>query len=89
MASPAIADAGLLPIILVLFAVLFNAGLAIINAHVTPISANAVIGMEVSTVVTAHANILWHYRPQMLPWYGMIARHRIVFCSSASSSLAN
>ena len=71
-ASPAVADAGFLPIMLVLFAVLFNAGLAIINAHVTPISANAVIGMEVSIVVTAHAIILWHYRPQMLPWYGMI-----------------
>ena len=71
-ASPAVADAGFLPIMLVLFAVLFNAGLAIISAHVTPISANAVIGMEVSIVVTAHAIILWHYRPQMLPWYGMI-----------------
>jgi putative polymerase len=71
-ASPAVADAGSLPIVLVLFAVLFNAGLAIINAHVTPISANAVIGMEVSIVLAAHAIILWHYRSQMLPWYGMI-----------------
>ena len=71
-ASPAVADAGSLPIMLVLFAVLFNAGLAIINAHVTPISANAVIGMEVSIVLAAHAIILWHYRSQMLPWYGMI-----------------
>lgn len=71
-ASPATADAGLLPVMLVLFAVLFNAGLAIINAHVTPISANAVIAMEVSIVLAAHAIILSHYRPQMLAWYGMI-----------------
>src|SRR6476620_12513162 len=71
-ASPAVADAGFLPIMLVLFAVLFTAGPAIISAHVTPISANAVIGMEVSIIVTAHAIIVWHYRPQMLPWYGMI-----------------
>ena len=70
--ASAIPDAGLLSIMLVLFAVLFNALLAIINAHVTPVSANAVIGMEVSIVVAAHAIILWHYKPQMLPWYGMI-----------------
>jgi putative polymerase len=74
--SPALAlavgDAGFVPIMLVLFAVLFNAGLAIINAHITPISASVVIGMEVSIVVTANAIVLLHYRPQMLPWYGMI-----------------
>jgi putative polymerase len=72
MAFAPTADAGLLPIMLVLFAVLFNAGLAIINAHVTPISANAVIEMEVSIVVAAYAIVLWHYHPQMLPWFGMI-----------------
>ena len=65
-------DAGLLPVLLVLAAVLFNAGLAIINAHVMPLSAGVVIAAEVMIVATAHAVILTHYRPQMLAWYAMI-----------------
>ncbi len=67
-----VSDAGLLPLLIVLAAVLFNAGLAIINAHVTPLSANAVIGAEALLVVAAHAVIFANYRPQMLPWYAMI-----------------
>ena len=66
------ADAGRLPLLIVLAAVLFNAGLAVINAHVTPLSANAVIAAEVLIVVAAHAVIFAHYRPQMLPWYAVI-----------------
>ena len=69
-ASPAVADAGFLPIMLVLFAVLFNAGLAIISAHVTPISANAVIGMEVSIVVDSPRDHTVANRPQTLPLDG-------------------
>jgi len=65
-------DAGVAPVLLVFCAVLFNAGLAIINGHIAPLSANVVIGMEVAVVAAAHAIILRHYRPQMLPWYGMI-----------------
>ena len=65
-------DSGLLPVLIVLAAVLFNAGLAIINAHVTPLSANVVIAAEVLIVVAAHTVIFANYRPQMLPWYAMI-----------------
>jgi putative polymerase len=63
---------GTLPLLIVFSAVLFNAGLAIINAHVMPLSASAVIGFEVLIVAAAHAVILANYRPQMLPWYGVI-----------------
>ena len=66
------AGAGVWPLLILLAAVLFNAGLAIINAHVTPLSANAVIGVEVLIVVAAHAIVIANYRPQMLPWYAMI-----------------
>jgi len=66
------ADSGILPVLIVLAAVLFNGGLAIINAHVTPLSANVVIAAEVLLVVAAHAVIFTNYRPQMLPWYAMI-----------------
>lgn len=65
-------EASLLALLLVLGAVLFNAGLAIVNGHIMAISAGAVIGTEIAIVAAAHAVILWHYRPQMLPWYGMI-----------------
>lgn len=61
-----------LPLLIVLAAVLFNAGLAIINAHVMPLSATAVIGAEVMIVAAAHAVVFANYRPQMLPWYVMI-----------------
>jgi putative polymerase len=64
--------AGSLPILVVLFAVLFNAGLAIVNGHVMHLTASAVIGAEVSVVLAAHALILSNYRPQMLPWYALI-----------------
>jgi len=64
---------GILPIAIVLFAVLFNAGLAIVNAHVTPLTASSVIAVEVLIVAAAHAVVLWHYRPQMLAWYAVIA----------------
>jgi len=65
-------DAGSLPILIVLAAVLFNAGLAFINGNITPLSSSAVIGAEVLIVITAHVAILAHYRPQMFPWYVVI-----------------
>jgi putative polymerase len=63
---------GTLSLLLVLAAVLFNAGLAVINAHIMPLSSGAVIAAEVMIVATAHAVIFANYRAQMLPWYVMI-----------------
>ena len=70
--SENLGDAEVLPLLIVMAAVLFNAALAIVNAHVTPLSASAVIGSEVLIVIAAHAVIFANYRPQMLPWYAMI-----------------
>jgi len=57
-----------LPALLVLVAVLFNAGLAVVNGHVADLSANAVIAAELLIVVAAYATILCNFRPEMLPW---------------------
>ena len=65
-------DAGIWPLLIVFAAVTANAGLAIINAHITPLSSGAVIGAEVLIVIAAHAVIWTHYRPQMFPWYALI-----------------
>lgn len=66
------AGAGVWPLLIVLSAVLLNAGLAVVNAHIVPLSANAVIGAEVLVVVAAHVVVLANYRPQMFPWYALI-----------------
>jgi putative polymerase len=60
---------GLLPICLVLAAALFNAGLAIINAKIKPLSSNIVILSEVLIVASAHAYILRNFQTRMVNWY--------------------
>ena len=65
-------DAGWLPVVLVLLSVLFNAMLAIVNAHVAPLNMGIVAGVEFLIVLAAQATAFHNYRPQMLPWYGML-----------------
>lgn len=65
-------DAGLFPVVIVLLAVLFNAVLSIINAHVKTLSMASVIGTELALVVAANLFSLYHLRRRMLPWHGMI-----------------
>ncbi len=72
-APPLHDDAGWLPIVLVVLAVVFNAGLAIVNAHVMRLSSASVIATELLIVAAAYLTIVRHFRPQMLPWFAMIA----------------
>ena len=65
-------NSGLLPMVIVLSAVLFNAVLAIVNGHIMSLTSSAVIGAEVSIILAAHAVVAMNYQPQMLPWYGVI-----------------
>jgi putative polymerase len=51
---------------------LFNAALAVLNAHVTPITAEYVIGVEVILVLFAHITAVFNYRPEMNQWYILI-----------------
>lgn len=62
----------LLPGLLVAAAVLFNPALAIVNAHVTPLSQGSVIAIELTLVVTAHVIALINFRPQMTTWYALL-----------------
>ena len=62
----------LVPALVVVAAVVFNAALAAINAHVTPLSQASVIGVEVALVLAAHIVATANYRPQMLTWYALI-----------------
>lgn len=61
--------AGLLPVVLVLAAALFNAALAIVNARFKPLSGNTVILCEVLIVASAHIYILRHFQTRMINWY--------------------
>ncbi len=58
-----------IPGLLVIAAVCFNAVLAVINAHVMPLSSAQVIACELVLVAAAHVVAIAHYRPAMLPWY--------------------
>jgi putative polymerase len=64
-------DLSLLPAVLVLAAILFNPLLAIVNGHVTPLSAGHVIAAEIALVGAAHVLALANYKPQMTPWYAL------------------
>jgi putative polymerase len=72
VAPPGRTDAGLLPVVLVLLGVLFNAALAIVNGQFMRLSMGTVIAAELLIVAAAHVTILRNYRQQMLPWYGMM-----------------
>jgi putative polymerase len=75
--SYAVADAGRrgwlrsLPAFILIFAVGFNALLAVINAHVMPVTAAVVVGCEVAIVAAAHVFALANYRRQMGIWYAL------------------
>ncbi|MEZ5923165.1 MAG: polysaccharide biosynthesis protein GumE [Hyphomicrobiaceae bacterium] len=57
---------------LAFLAVVFNALLAIVNAHVLPLTPSIVIASEVAIVGAAHLVILRNFQPRMLPWYGLV-----------------
>jgi putative polymerase len=61
--------AGYAPVALVLLAALFNAGLALINARVKPLTGNTVILCEVLIVAASHLYILRHFQTRMVNWY--------------------
>jgi putative polymerase len=74
LVAPEAAGAGtlrLLPPALVVAAVVFNAVLAIVNAHVRPLSPAHVIAAEVAIVAAAHVIALANYKPQMTVWYAL------------------
>ena len=58
---------------LVFFAVVFNACLAALNAHVTQLGAAPVIGVEAAIVAAAQFVALRHFKGQMASWYLLIA----------------
>jgi len=70
---PAAADRlALLPGLIVVGAVCFNAGLAIVNGNVAGLTQAPVVVAEVLFVTLAHAVALSHYRREMAPWYGLL-----------------
>lgn len=62
----------LLPAALLFAAVMFNAVLAIVNAHVTGMSPAVVIAAEVLIVAAAHLVALAAFRREMMPWYALL-----------------
>jgi len=57
---------------IVVAAVVFNAGLAFVNAHLVALPPLAVIGCELLIVAAAHVLALANYRGQMTVWYVLI-----------------
>ena len=66
------ADPVLLPGLIVIGAVLFNAGLAAVNGNVAGLTSAPVIAAEIFFVGAAHLVALANYRPQMAPWYALL-----------------
>ena len=62
----------LLPGVIVVGAVCFNAALAIVNGNVAGLTQASVVAAEVLFVALAHAVALAHYRREMAPWYGLL-----------------
>jgi putative polymerase len=63
----------LVPIVIVISATVFNAVLAVINAHVIPMTPSNVILVEVVIVLAAHLKALANYCQEMTRWYVLIA----------------
>jgi putative polymerase len=61
-----------IPVAIVIAAVVFNAVIAILNANVRPMTANAVILCEVAILGAAHAYVLARFDRPMLLWYAYI-----------------
>jgi len=70
---PATADRlALLPVLIVVGAVCFNAGLAIVNGNVAGLTQAPVVAAEIMFVALAHAMALANYRREMAPWYALL-----------------
>ena len=75
------------PGLLVIAAVCFNALLAVINAHVMPLSAVQVIVCELLLVTAAHVVALANYRPEMLSWYVLACLLVLIGCWRAALAI--
>jgi putative polymerase len=60
------------PSLIVLLAATFNALLAILNAHIAPISSGAAILGEICLLIASHFYALQRYRPEMATWYTLL-----------------
>lgn len=78
--TAAVTNLRILPALLTFGAVMFNAGLAFINAMVTPLTPAVVVGAELMLVAAAHCITLANFRPQMLPWYILMAALLLFAC---------
>lgn len=65
-------ETGALGAALVFCALTFNAVLALVNAHVAPLTPAIVIGSEILIIGSAHLLALLNFREEMKPWYGLI-----------------
>jgi putative polymerase len=68
-----------LPLIIIIWATVFNAVLAVINGHVVALSSAAVVAAEVAAVVLAHLLALSQFRPEMRVWYGLLMAFLVLF----------
>ena len=68
-----------LPSFIIIAAATFNGLLAIINAHLAPLSPQVVILGEVCLLAGAHLYACFHYRSEMAVWYLLLGLMLIVF----------
>lgn len=81
MRTAAVAEAGaavapkiiVVPGIIVIGAVCFNAALAVVNGNVVALGQAPVVATEVLFVAAAHVVALTNYRREMMPWYALLA----------------
>ena len=68
-----------LPLMIIIWATVFNAVLAVINGHVVALSSSAVVAAEVVTVILAHLLALSQFRREMRVWYGLLMAFLVFF----------
>jgi putative polymerase len=78
----------ILPALLIVGAVVFNAGMAFVNANIMPMTRLSIATVEIAIVATALLYALRHHNARMTPWYvllgmiGLFAELRILAINS-------
>src|SRR5262249_62432622 len=73
----------IVPGVLVILAVCFNAILAFANAHVARLNPAWVMSIELLLVLSAHVVALANYRAEMFPWYALAGLLILIACGRA------
>jgi putative polymerase len=73
------------PSALMIFATVFNAILAVVNAKFAKLSPNVVIGTEIIITLASYAFALRYFRPEMRIWWILLGVILVLFCLESTA----